>query len=418
MDLPGIDPALLHTLSGQAQSSGAQRLALVGGAVRDGLLHHHHRDPWRGLPDLDLVLEGSAEAFASGLQQALGPERVTDLRSHGSYGTVELVVDQVLLDVAGARQERYPMAGANPIVEPGPLELDLQRRDFTVNAMAWVLPGAPTERGFLLDPHGGVDHLARRELAFLHAESVRDDPTRVVRAARYAARLDFALAPEALEQLISTVAAWPWSWTPSAPPEQAPPALATRLRMELELLLEREPWRKALSCLQAWGALVLLDPGLQADPSWQRRLHWAQRLGLPLLPALVMGAADPVALASRLQLPHRHQQWIRQTVALMAWLRSAAEPQRLVDLPLPDPAAWTVALEAGHWDPEAVLLTALLAAGRGHRSWRPLLRWWGRWRHCRSERTAKQLMAEGWMPGPGLGEELQRLRRAALEQQR
>ena len=410
MDLPGIDPALLHTLSGQAQSSGAQRLALVGGAVRDGLLHHHHRDPWRGLPDLDLVLEGSAEAFASGLQQALGPERVTDLRSHGSYGTVELVVDQVLLDVAGARQERYPSAGANPIVEPGPLELDLQRRDFTVNAMAWVLPGEPTGEGILLDPHGGAAHLARRQLAFLHAESVRDDPTRVLRAARYAARLDFVLAPEALEQLTSTLAAWPWSWRPSDPPQQAPAALATRLRMELELLLEREPWRQALSHLQTWGALVLLDSGLQADQGWQRRLHCAQRLDLPLLPTLLIGAEDPEALAARLQLPHRQQQWVGQVVALSHWLATAAEPQ--------DPVAWTLSLEEGPWEPEAVLLTAVLEASRGRPCWKPLLRWWGRWRHCRPGRTAKQLIAEGWTPGPDLGEELKRLRRCALEQQR
>lgn len=418
MDLPGINPALLRTLSVQAQLSGPQRLALVGGAVRDGLLHHQHCDPWRGLPDLDLVLEGSAEVFAVGLQKTLGPERVSDLRCHGSYGTVELVVDHVLLDVAGARQEYYPSPGANPIVEPGCLEFDLQRRDFTVNAMAWVLPAEATAVGVLLDPHGGAAHLARRELAFLHADSVRDDPTRVVRAARYAARLDFVMAPEALDQLMSTLETWPWSWTQSFPPDQAPPALATRLRMELELLLEREPWRKALTNLQAWGGMVLLDQGLQADGAWRRRLHWAQRLGLPLLPALLIGAADPEALASRLQLPQRHQDWIRQGCALSAWLESAAEPQRLMGLQRLDPVAWTLVLEEGHWDPQAVLLTAVLEGSRGRSSWRPLLRWWGRWRHCRSERTAKELMAEGWIPGPGLGEELKRLRRCVLDQQR
>ena len=423
MNLPGIEPALLQTLRRQAHLSGAKRVALVGGAVRDALLHHVHRDPWRGLPDLDLVLEGSAEDFADGLLQALGPERVSDLRIHGCYGTVEVVLDQVLLDIAGARQEIYPSPGENPVVTQSCLENDLLRRDFTVNAMALLLPGetmAPqtTAEAELLDPHGGAEHLARRELAFLHAQSVADDPTRVIRAARYAARLDFVLAPEALEQVTSTVAAWPWPWMLSSPPAEAPPALATRLRMELELLFSREPWRKALTCLQSWGGMTLLDGGLQADHSWSRRLHWARRLGLPLLPAWVVGAEDPGALAERLQLPHRHQQWIRQAVGLRTWLQTTHEPQQLMAQPRWDAAAWTIALESGHWEPAAVVLVAVLEGSRGSRVWKPLLRWWGRWRHCRSERTAKQLLEEGWRPGPGLGEELKRLRRVALEQQR
>ena len=74
--------------------------------------------------------------------------------------------------------------------------------------------------------------------------------------------------------------AWPWPWRPGDPPEQAPPALGTRLRMELELLLEREPWQRALTLLQGWGGLLLLDPGLQADHSWHRRLLWARRFEL------------------------------------------------------------------------------------------------------------------------------------------
>ncbi len=418
MDLPGIDPALLQTLSRQADLSGAKRLALVGGAVRDALLHHVHKHPWRGLPDLDLVLEGSAEAFADGLLQELGPERVCDLHSHGRYGTVEVVLDQVLIDIAGARQEIYPNPGENPVVTQSCLENDLERRDFTVNAMALLLPGEPTAEGELLDPHGGAEHLSRRELAFLHAKSVADDPTRVIRAARYAARLDFMLAPEALEQVTSTVVAWPWPWTVSAPPDEAPPALATRLRMELELLFTREPWRKALTCLQAWGGMALFDHGLQADDGWSRRLHWSERLGLPLLPAFVIGAEDPVALAARLQLPHRHQQWIRQSISLGSWLRGSAEHQLMWAQPRLDAAAWTIALESGHWEPEAVLLVAVLEGSRGCGAWKPLLRWWGRWRHCRSERTAKQLLEEGWLPGPGLGEELKRLRLQAIKKQR
>jgi len=57
MEIPDVPAELMTAL---AAAANGRRLALVGGAVRDLLLHHHHRDPWRGLPDLDLVFEGSA----------------------------------------------------------------------------------------------------------------------------------------------------------------------------------------------------------------------------------------------------------------------------------------------------------------------------------------------------------------------
>ena len=85
-------------------------------------------------------MEGSAEVLAQHLLQRCGAERVSELRVHSSYGTVELELDGVLLDLAVARQEHYPEPAFNPVVEPGLLELDLARRDFTVNALALELP--------------------------------------------------------------------------------------------------------------------------------------------------------------------------------------------------------------------------------------------------------------------------------------
>ena len=421
MELPGISPDLLSSVQDAARECGVTRLALVGGAVRDALLHHQHQEPWRGLPDLDLVVEGSAEALAHHLLQRCGDERVSELRVHGKYGTVELVLDGVLLDLAAARQERYPAPGFNPVVEPGLLELDLARRDFTVNALAFELPlnavePQPSVKERLLDLHGGQAHLARRQLAFLHDASVADDPTRVIRAARYGARLGFSLAPEAAQQITDTLMAWPWRWQIGDPPEQAPPALATRLRMELELLLSREPWPQALDLLQAWGGLALLDPGLQADQWLLRRLVQAQRLGLPLLTALVAGAADPISLAARLQLPLQQQRVLQQQQTLLVWL-AEVRPEQVTAWSAAD---WTEALEQQAVAPDAVAhAVCLLAQRRARRAfWKPLLRWWGRWRHQQSAVTAKQLIAQGWQPGPELGEELRRLRWQRLEQLR
>jgi tRNA nucleotidyltransferase (CCA-adding enzyme) len=150
---------------------------LVGGAVRDLLLG-------RGRTDLDLVVVGDAAALAA----RLGAEVI----EHERFATAKVRLDGHEVDIATARAETYPRPGALPEVEPASdLEADLGRRDFTINAMALPLRG---EAG-LIDPFGGRDDLAAGVLRVLHERSFEDDPTRAVRAARYAARFGFALEP-------------------------------------------------------------------------------------------------------------------------------------------------------------------------------------------------------------------------------
>ena len=412
MEIPGIPAPVLMALRRAGSGSGAASVALVGGAVRDLLLHRVHNDPWRGLPDLDLVVEGRASQWVAGLVAALvdllGPGVVQRCQEHGAYGTVELELsvagEPVLLDVATARRESYPVPAENPQVSFGCLADDLARRDFSINAMALELAS-----GTLLDPHGGREDLERRQLRFLHGGSVRDDPTRLVRGARYAARLGLELESASTEQARVTLAAWPWGWRLGDPPGQAPAALGTRLRMELELLLEREPWLAALTALQRWGALALLDPALQADRTWPRRLRWALRLGLPPLAALVAGAADPLALAERLQLPHRQHR------LLVQWLTLRRRLQERQGDGLPVLVEhWCALLEAPGCSPEGVALA--IACSTGPR--RPLLRWWQRWRQVKAASTAADLLAAGMRPGPELGQRLRELRAERLRLER
>jgi poly(A) polymerase len=353
-----------------------------------------------------------AHRLARRLVQRLGPAGVLSYREHTAYGTAELELNleegPLLLDLASARHEVYAAPGENPSVAFGSLADDLARRDFSINAMAlMVAEGSVT----LLDPHGGQADLGCRQLRLLHGSSLQDDPTRIVRGARYAARLGFALAPESLEQWATTLARWPWAWRPGDPPGLAPPALATRLRMELDLLLEREPWRAGLEALQSWRALELLDPDLQRDRRWPWRLRHAERLGLPLLPALLLAAGDPLAVAERLQLPHRHQQLLAQARVLgqrLAVLDPGQAPA------LWAPSRWCDLLESPGVTAEAVALVA--AAGGPWR--RPLLRWWLRWRHLRSPRTAAALIEAGMTPGPQLGQRLRQLRAERLDAER
>ena len=403
MDLPGVPSSVLEALQGAARSLGIPRLALVGGVVRDQLLHQRYGRAWSGVPDLDWVVEGDAAPLVEELNRQLGSERISGVQEHGAFGTVAFQLDGIPLDLATARQEHYPAPAENPVVQAGTLQADLARRDFTINAMALDLVANE-----LIDLHHGQEDLASGQLRFLHVGSVQDDPTRVIRAARYAARLGFQLAEESSKQIRSTIQEWPWDWRPGDAATAAPPALSTRLRMELERLLEREPWPQALDLLEQWQALPLLDSQLQNDPWRTQRLHWAQRLGLPLMSALLLGAADPVAVAQRLQIPGKQQQWLRQCGELRDWLVETPPPLEAT------PSIWSTAIEQQGWPPEVVALAVTLKP----KQWKPLLRWWGRWRRIQAPQTARDLIAAGWQPGPAIGEELRRQRSAAQDRSR
>jgi poly(A) polymerase len=162
--------------------------------------------------------------------------------------------------------------------------------------------------------------------------------------------------------------------------------------MELQLLLERESWPEALAALQDWGALTLLDTGLQADRRWRRRLRWAQWLGLERMVALLAAAEAPLALAERLQLPHRQQ----RLLAALEQLRALLAAHGSGDGPggaLLSVAEWSQLLETPGLPAETVALA--LAAGLGPR--RPLLRWWLRWRQLKAPLAAADLIAAGSM---------------------
>jgi tRNA nucleotidyltransferase (CCA-adding enzyme) len=161
---------------------------LVGGAVRDLLLD---RAP---TADLDLVAEGSATAVARALRRRA---RVQLLRSHNRFGTLTLTLDGASFDIVSARRERYARPGALPEVEPASLQDDLRRRDFTVNAIALALTGP--SRGELQAAPRGIGDLRQKVLAVLNDRSFEDDPTRLLRLARYRGRLGFTIDPETLE---------------------------------------------------------------------------------------------------------------------------------------------------------------------------------------------------------------------------
>ena len=112
--------------------------------------------------------------------------------AHERFGTARVELPHGRhLDVVSARRESYAHPGALPDVQPGDLADDLRRRDFTINAMAFILHG--DDAGGIVDPEGGRDDLAAGRVRLIREGAFHEDPSRVVRAVRYAARLGFAL---------------------------------------------------------------------------------------------------------------------------------------------------------------------------------------------------------------------------------
>lgn len=151
---------------------------LVGGTVRDLILG-------RAFVDVDLAVERDALELAT----AIGVPDAAQSR----FGTLRVLRDGHRYDIARTRSERYPRPGVLPEVIAARIDADLTRRDFTVNALALGLTGS--RAGELLGAERALEDLEARQLSVLHDRSFLDDPTRLLRLARYAARLGFEPAP-------------------------------------------------------------------------------------------------------------------------------------------------------------------------------------------------------------------------------
>jgi tRNA nucleotidyltransferase (CCA-adding enzyme) len=323
---------------------------LVGGAVRDLMLG-------RGRADIDLVVEGDPARLA----EALGAE---PLASHSRFGTMKVGMGGEEVDLAASRRERYARPGALPMVDLGaPIRTDLARRDFTVNAMAVPLAD-PRE---LIDPYDGQVDLRAGELRVIHDASFLDDPTRAIRAARYASRFGFAPEPHTRNLL---------------PAADLGTVTSERRAEELRRLAAEERGVHGLELLAGWG-LVEPRPGgesfalardvdrLLATP------EWAGEVDRPEAILAAAGILDSPATAAR-----RPADDMDHAARL-----ADARPSRPSD---------GAALVRGV-DP----LVLVLARAQGA-SW---LDDWLRWRETTLEITGADLTAAG-LSGPAIGRAL------------
>lgn len=360
-------------------------LALVGGAVRDLLLGHAPRE-------LDVVVAGDAGVLASELASVIG----ASVTMHERFGTAAVEWEAGKVDVAARRAESYAAPGALPEVREGSLDEDLQRRDFTVNALAVALGGP--YRGELASAEHALEDLASGRLRVLHEQSFIDDPTRLLRLARYQARLGFEAEPRTAVLAGEALAVGALETISRA-----------RIGAELRLALAEADAIASLAALDTLGVLRAIDPELSFDESLVRR-------ALTLLPE--DGRADLLLMASLLlRLAEREENPELELFELLDGLEfTAGERDRVTlsalaaaslaeELALPmRPSQLHVALRSQTL--EALALAGALA-GDGSRAGAAAADWLTRVRHVRLTITGDDLLAAGVPSGPELGRRLQ-----------
>jgi tRNA nucleotidyltransferase (CCA-adding enzyme) len=370
---------------------------LVGGAVRDLLLGRAPRE-------LDVVVVDPAPPYARAgaeLAAALAARLGTAARAseHERFGTVLVECGSARIDVAAARRERYAAPGALPEVEAAGIEQDLERRDFTVNALAVALDGARPAR-WVAAPHA-LEDLAAGRLRVLHERSFRDDPTRLWRMARYRARLGFAV-----EQQTARLAA-------EAVAEGAPATVSgARLGAELRLALREPDAPAALAELERLGLLRALHPRLRFEEPLARAAlallaDGATRgdhpdellLALVTLP-LALRAQDERDVEIRALLDRlEFAAGARDRVATCA----VAAPALVEQLPAARAPSELRAL-AARLPPEAIALAGALSEAAADAA----RRWLGELRHVRLRIDGADLLAGGLEQGPEIGRRLER----------
>ena len=220
---------------------------VVGGYVRDYYLY-------RPSSDIDVVVVGSGVAVAEELGRELGA-KVTIFKT---YGTAMLRWRDTEVEFVGARKESYTPESRNPQVEPGTLEDDQRRRDFTINAMAWSVNGSTF--GELVDPFGGMEDL---EDCIIRTpcepdKTFSDDPLRMMRAVRFASQLGFDIDGETFDGICRQA-------------ERIKIITKERINVELNKILASPAPSIGLTLMHQSGLLQYVLPELERMTGVERR---------------------------------------------------------------------------------------------------------------------------------------------------
>jgi tRNA nucleotidyltransferase (CCA-adding enzyme) len=373
--------------AGRLAADQGQHLYLVGGLVRDLLLHRQNFD-------LDLVIEGDTVPLAHKLEALTRAKLVI----HSAFQTANLRWDKWSVDLVMARSETYRKPGALPTVQPGSLMSDMYRRDFTINAMAIDL--APKSFGELIDYLGGWEDLLNRQIRVMHNDSFIDDATRIWRAIRYEQRLGFHLENNTRRLLKRDIL-------------MLETISKDRIRHELEASFREECPEKVLKRAAGLGVLAMLHPAVKADRWLGIKFNQARKLTgknpppLALYYALLayhLSLKEAEEFSDRLRLSRAESEIVTDTVGLKTRLDSTVQPG------LTRSKVYTLLEEY----PAVTISANLIAASAS-----PVRRWLKLYQdklcHVRTILSGSDLVEMGITPGPTMKAILREVLNARLD---
>lgn len=227
---------------GEMADEGGYKCYMVGGVVRDILLKKNNED-------IDIVVEGSAPAFAKKFAKKHGAR----VAVHAKFKTAVVIYDDGFrVDFATSRTEYYNFPASAPTVEDASIRNDLFRRDFSINAMAVKLNKA--EFGTLIDFFGGQRDISDKKVRVLHSLSFVDDPSRALRAIRFATRFGFDIGPHTDRLFRHAVSL-----------NLFDRVIGPRMFMELKYILSEKNYLDALNMMKSYDMLKFFSKKLQVD---------------------------------------------------------------------------------------------------------------------------------------------------------
>ena len=260
---------------GQIAQKHNLKIWAVGGFARDFVLHKKTKD-------IDIFVEETTAPLINYCQKNKG----ASVQKFNNFGTARVIFkDGFKLDFVCCRKEIYPKPAVLPVVSKATIKEDLFRRDFTCNALALSL--LPIEFFKIYDLYNSLKDIKNKRVSVLHAKSFEDDPTRLYRALRFAARLNFKLSKET-EKLFKTALAKNYI------------ALLTPARKTNEIIkfLEEKQPSKIFNLIKKYKAQNLICPNFKAPKNIDKFKTLEERLAL-----LILTQKAPEVFLNTLQMP-------------------------------------------------------------------------------------------------------------------
>ena len=395
-ELLKVDFDLFNIISKYIELNNGIKIAFVGGYIRDLLINRIHKKASIKPLDIDIVTEGSSLDLAKFIKKNISNVELCLIKEFEIYNTVELVINDLKIDIASARKEIYESPGLNPTLQNTNIKEDLKRRDFSINAIAFEISMKE-----IYDSFEGILHIKRKELHLLHENSIEDDPSRLIRCARYASRLGFTISSASLQQSKKIVHKWPWEDIQDDKKSKFPPGISIRIRMELSEIYKYDNLTKIISLLNDWELISILDKNIKFNNKFLRGLKWIKKLNGNFILYLIKDSENLELICQRFFINKKEKKILNDYLNIKNQLEN--EKEQFLDS---SPSSWTEFIETNNLDEETVKLLIC----NGGLFWKPFFKWLFIYKFIKSKKNGELLKKEGWRPGKEMGDEIKRLR--------